>query len=362
MFSIRFLSHSRAALAAVLTASLMLTGCFTSSEESADDPVDFTPVLASVGENVIYPTYSDLAQKAAALETAVLALDTTVNASRLNAARSAWRAARAPWEESEGFLFGPVDTKGIDPSIDSWPLDSASLKNILAGTATLNVNYVALQVDEVKGFHAIEYLLFGIDSTKTRLTARELAYAQSAATYFRVRTDTLKAAWNPAGGNFLAQFTQAGTGSTVYRSKRAAAEELLDGMVAICDEVGAGKISEPFNHGPDKEESRFSRNSSTDFANNIRSVRNVYQGAYGMILTKGAFVATPGVGAWLDSVNAPLGVRVRGEIDSAISKIEQVGDFTAALTTGRPKIEAARAAVLTLMNTLDRDVRRALFP
>jgi putative iron-regulated protein len=363
MFSIRPSLLNRKVLSPVLlTAALTLTGCFTSSEEEAGDPVDFTPVLTSVGENVIYPTYADLFEKAKDLDAAVQALDTTVQATRMGAARAAWRAARAPWEQSEGFLFGPVDTKGIDPSIDSWPLDSASLKNILSGGAMLDVTYITAQADEVKGFHAIEYLLFGVDSTKTRLTTRELAYVKAAATAFKVRTGNLEAAWNPAGENFLAQFTTAGTGSTAYRSKRAAAEELLDGMVAICDEVGAGKITEPYNHGPDKEESRFSRNSTSDFANNIRSVRNVWTGSYGVRIAKGAFVYTPGFSVWVDSVDAPLALRVHHEIDSAISKIEQVGDFTAALTANRPKIAAARTAVLTLMHTLDQDVRKALFP
>jgi len=328
--------------------------CFTSSEEKVD-LTDFSPVLLSVGQNVIYPTYSDLSDKAAALETAVLALDTTVNAGRLNTARAAWRAARAPWEESEGFLFGPVDTKSIDPSIDSWPLDSLSLKNILASSTPLTVDYVSGQVDEVKGFHAIEFLLFGVDSSKNRLNTRELAYAQSAASYFRLRVDLLKSSWNPAEGNFLGEFTGAGVTSTYYRSKKAAAEELLEGMLAICDEVANGKISEPFDHGSDKEESRFSRNSTTDFANNIRSVRNVYLGVYGS-------GSGPGVKAWVLVADSALALRAEAEMDSAISKTEQIGNFSAALSADRPKIAAARTAIQTLMTTLDTDVRKALFP
>ena len=36
---------------------------------------------------------------------------------------NAWITAREPWEESEAFLFGPVDELGLDPNMDSWPLD-----------------------------------------------------------------------------------------------------------------------------------------------------------------------------------------------------------------------------------------------
>lgn len=340
-----------------IAAALALTGCFATDGDEAADPVDFGPVIGAVANNVIYPTYSDLAAKAADLETAVLALDTTADAVKLNAARAAWRAARKPWEQSEGFLFGPVDTKGVDPSIDSWPLDSLALKSILATSATFNVAYVDVQPDEVKGFHAIEYLLFGVDSLKTRLTIRELAYAKAAVSHFRGRTDTLKASWNPAGENFLAEFSNAGAGSKFYRSKRAAAQELLDGMVGICDEVASGKITEPFENGPEKEESRFSRNSTNDFADNIRSVRNVYRGIHADTAASGT-----GLRDWVATVDSALAARVDAEIDSAISKTLQIGDFTSALSANRTRIETARAAIFTLMNSLDQDVRAALFP
>ncbi len=359
-------SFKKAAAPAVLLAALTLTGCFTSSEEKGD-ALDFSPILASVADSVIYPTYSDLAAKAAALETAVQLLDSQVTPARLNAARVAWRAARAPWEQSEGFLFGPVDSKGIDPSIDTWPLDSLTLNSILTGTSTLNEAFLALQEENVRGFHAIEYLLFGVDSLKDEgdFTPRQKQYLVAAAANFRARTDILKNAWSATGENYLAEFKTAGMGSTAYRSKRAAAQELLDGMVGICDEVASAKISAPFGPpaDPTEEESRFSRNSTNDFANNIRSVRNVYLGTYGSAaLHKGAHLGhAKGIASWVDSLNSPLAERVQAEIDSAISKIEQIGDFTAALSANRPKIEAARTAVQTLHTSLDVDVRKALF-
>ena len=39
------------------------------------------------------------------------------------AAALLWITAREPWETSEAFLFGPVADKGLDPNMDSWPLD-----------------------------------------------------------------------------------------------------------------------------------------------------------------------------------------------------------------------------------------------
>jgi putative iron-regulated protein len=349
----------RGTAALLLTASLGLVGCLSDGGEdrlTIRAGYSYDTVIVAVTNNVVYPTYVDLAAKGALLETAVIALNATPNEATLSAARQAWRDARAPWERSEGFLFGPVDEKGIDPSIDSWPLDSATLKNVLTtvNADTLTVDFVTQQADEVKGFHAIEYLLFGIDSNKTAasITAREHLYLKAAAGSFKARVDTLRASWDVNGGNYTHQFT-------VVNSQRTSAENLLEGMIGICNEVATGKITDPYDFGVSKEESRFSRNSTLDFANNIRSVRNVYLGTYGGTSGKG-------VKTWVLAADSVLAVRVEAEIDSAISKVLQMGDFAAAISTtnpaGRAKVAVARTSILKLKATLEGDVKPAILP
>jgi predicted lipoprotein len=348
--------------ALIVAATFALVGCTTDS--GTDYPTvsagyGYDTVLAAVGPNVILATYADLSVKGTALQNAAIALNANPTEGNLHAARQAWRDARAPWERGEGFLFGPVADKGIDPSIDSWPLDSTTLKRVLTtDTTSLNVVYVNGQANEVKGFHAMEYLLFGIDSSKTAasLTTRERQYLVAAAAHFKNRVDTLKLSWAADGQNFLAQFTTAGSGSTRYTSAHAAAEDLVEGMIGICDEVANGKITEPYNEGTRAEESRFSRNSTTDFANNIRSVRNVYLGIYGSATTG------KGVKVWVLAADTALAVRVESEIDSAIFKTEAVGNFSEALQTsaGKAKIVIARSAIQKLKTTLEGRVKHAV--
>ena len=50
--------------------------------------------------------------------------------------------ARIPWEQSEGF-FGPVDSKGIDPSIDST-VNVEDLNAVLNSKDSLTKEYVDL--------------------------------------------------------------------------------------------------------------------------------------------------------------------------------------------------------------------------
>jgi predicted lipoprotein len=257
-------------------------------EEDTGDPgttFDATDLLQDVPTTVIFATYQDLEAKAIALRTAVTALNATPNDANLTAARDAWRAARRPWEQSEGFLFGPVETQGIDPAIDSWPVNQVDLDAVLAGSATLNQAYIDGLEGTLKGFHTIEYLLFGTTGTKTaaQLTAREREYLVGTAASLAAAVTTLRTAWDPAAGNYAGTVATAGaSGNAVYVSQSAAVQELINGMITICDEVANGKISDPFDQQDRSlEESQFSDNSNDDFADNIRSVQHVYLGTFG---------------------------------------------------------------------------------
>ena len=94
--------------------------------ENAGD-YDFTAILTQYADQVVTPTYKDLKEKAWALYNAMVALQAdNRNQSKVDAACTAWRTMRVPWEQSEAVLFGPAGEEtglGLDPSIDSWPLD-----------------------------------------------------------------------------------------------------------------------------------------------------------------------------------------------------------------------------------------------
>ena len=202
----------------------------------------------------------------------------------LSAAREAWVAARVPWEASEGFLFGPVDFNGYDPALDSWPVNRTDLQGVMASGNDLGTEYVNGLYGTLKGFHTIEYLLFDEGGSKTAsdFTGRQFDYLVASALLLAQTAKDLHASWIPSGGNFVAKVLQAGGGSDVYPSQRSAVQEIVNGMIGICDEVANGKIADPFSEqDPRLVESQFSFNSLDDFQNNMRSVWNAYTGDYG---------------------------------------------------------------------------------
>ena len=168
-----------------------------------------------------YPPTLTLDNKAGELLAAVKALAADKSQGNLEKAQQAWVATRIPWEQSEAFLFGPVDTQGLDPALDSWPVDRVNLQSVLDSGDSLTVDFVGGLEDTQKGFHTIEFLLFreGDQRQASDITDRELEYLLSTTENLKASTSQLRLAWAPEGENFVSKVAQAGTGSDIYPSK-----------------------------------------------------------------------------------------------------------------------------------------------
>lgn len=139
----------------------------TSAYNANTNDAQLEAIVTQYVDYVVLPTYQQLAEENANLFTAVQAFQSNPSNEAFSRACDAWLVAREPWEKSEGFLFGPVDWRGLDPNMDSWPLDQEAIVNILESG-----NFDELQWDEndssdevesaqnVRGFHTLEFLLF----------------------------------------------------------------------------------------------------------------------------------------------------------------------------------------------------------
>lgn len=132
------------------------------------------PVVANYVDVVVLPTYKSLQDKASDLYDAIQTLNNDRSNANFSAACTAWLNAREPWESSESFLFGPVDELGLDPNMDSWPLDQEAIVNILNSGSFDDLNWTDGDSDDaveaaqnVRGFHTLEFLLFKDGEART---------------------------------------------------------------------------------------------------------------------------------------------------------------------------------------------------
>ena len=355
---------------------------------------DASAVLGALATDTIFATYTEMSGATSDLLDAVNVLAAgNVTRATLQAAQDAWIAARVPWEASEGFLWGPIDTQGLDPGLDSWPVDKVQLDNVIASNLDLSDQGVIDTLDTtVKGFHTIEYLLFNdgtgnqdtygcgvapsgtdacLDNIITALTSdpRRLEYLVGITIDVHDVAASAVEAWDAAGGDYINTVEDAGQGSTVYTSQRSVMQEVVQGLIGITDEVAnAGKINDPFTaHDPLTVESKFSGNSLTDFQYNIRSIRNIYCGMYSGTPddtdTVCGTAGDAGLTAFVSDEDAALDATVRAQIDDAVDAIglipepfEQAVIDSATDADVEASIQSAIDAINVLKATLEGEV------
>lgn len=132
------------------------------------------PILSTYVNDVVLPTYKSLVDANAALYQAAQKFAQSPSDANFKAACEAWFDAREPWETSEAFLFGPVDALGLDPNMDSWPLDQEAIVNILNSGKFDDLTWSDGDSDDeieavqsVRGFHTMEFLIFKNGQART---------------------------------------------------------------------------------------------------------------------------------------------------------------------------------------------------
>jgi putative iron-regulated protein len=171
-------------------------------------------------------TYADLVDasygasigSATTLRTAIQALLASPNDATLAAAKQAWLAARDDYVPTEAFRFydGPIDNPddGPEGQINAWPMDEAYVDYVTsspkAGIVNNTAKYPTITTDVLvetnekggeknisTGWHAIEFLLWGEDTTAGSPGQRPVSdytlgpNATRRAEYLRLTTDLL---------------------------------------------------------------------------------------------------------------------------------------------------------------------------
>ncbi len=290
-----------------------------SASLNAEQEAYLKDVVSNLVDNVIVPTYTELADETEQLEATLNGLDVnSISQKDVDKACDLFKKARKTWEQSEAFLGGAASDFDVDPTIDSWPLNRSLLLNYFT-SGTMDEDM--LDDASILGFHALEFILFrngqprNVSEFKSNDTykgftsvsgAKELLYAQQVCKLLKERTFQLQVAWEgetaknadrvqvvknadleyvtSKGISFGENMKKAGeTASTFSSLKDAIAQILSDdegSAAAIANEVGTAKIANPFSAGYIfYVESPYSYNSITDFQDNIRSIRNVWYGS-----------------------------------------------------------------------------------
>ncbi len=309
-------------------------------------------VIKDFVNNVALSQYSNLTDAAVSLNGAITTLNSSQTDANLLAAQTAWKNIRHVWEQSEGFLFGPVEDNDYDPNTDTWPTDYVQMDSVLASTNALQISDVANLQQSLRGYHPVEYVIFGRGDIRTvaQLTPRLMQYATSLTSdilYNNVQP--LYQSWASTSDSYGQQVLNAGNGSTKFPKRQDLFYAIIGAMSDICNEVGSEKMYEPFvNHDSTITESPYSHNTLSDFKDNIIGVQNVYFGLNG----------GTGIKDLVASKNKSLDNQIQTAITAAINSFDNITvTYELAIFNQRPQVQQTMTQLAALKELLDNDLK-----
>ena len=157
------------------------TACSSDDDKKGSETVsiqdsEYDAIINQYVDAVVLPTYADLKTKNSALYDAVVAFGNNPSQAGFSQICEAWLTAGEPWESSEAFLFGPVADYGLDPNMDSWPLDQEAIVNTLMSQQWNEMEWTGdydedddaiAAAQNIRGFHTLEFLAFRDGKART---------------------------------------------------------------------------------------------------------------------------------------------------------------------------------------------------
>jgi putative iron-regulated protein len=306
-------------------------------------------VLNSEVNTVIVPTYGLLANDASLLYNQALLLQSSPTSQNLLNCRQQWLNTTADYEQSCSTLFGPNGSIGADPAslINTYPIDTAGINTIINSAAVFTLVYIDSLPSYLTGFHGMEFELYGATGNKTaaQFTSQQLSYITAVALNIKTLTSQIDSEWS---GPFQYQFTNAGNGSTVYTTQRAAFSDFTMGIANITETDAIYKLNAILsNKSTILQESPFANNSVTDIMNNLIGVRNIYYGQY-------ANVTGTGLTVFVRQNAENLDIKIKNDLNTAINA---VGSITLPLSQAIYSQTTQINAAMNACDSLDDDLK-----
>ncbi|MBX3225659.1 MAG: iron-regulated protein [Labilithrix sp.] len=345
------------------------------------DPLkDAAPVVANYAGNV-HANYTDCLESAKAMKTAIDAFVAAPSEETLEAAKKAWIAARLPYGPSEAYRFysGPIDNEedGPEGQLNAWPLDESFIDYTVETPDSGIINDAAFELTResiigknsegdneanvATGYHAIEFLLWGQDTTEpsekkpgarpfTDYTTEKNAERRK--TYLTLVTDlliddlqSLVDAWAPGAENYAKTFAA---------DPKVAIKDMLRGIGSMANgELAGERMTVAYKlKSQEDEHSCFSDTTAADLRGNFLGIKNVYLGTY-------ASRSGPGITTLVAAVDAALDTKVKSDLAAAEAAFDaiQAEPFDSAIMSDDDA--PARKAVLTAIEatkTIAKDI------
>ena len=222
----------------ILVNTLLFTGCREEEAIVTSAKPTEKQVLESLWNNAAKPLFKMCVDKASELEVKVVALCDNPTDASLKSAQEAWKNAYGRWRAAEPFFFGPGSK--VNHKIGHW-----QITDVVFDAAMSSAEYDhLLSSKEMRGFAAVEYLLFSSEDVKTVITPRKASHLKSVVKEIAQLISGVEEAWE---NGYAEQFISAGNGKP-FLVEADALVLVLRECVNVTERILRDRIGFPSNY------------------------------------------------------------------------------------------------------------------
>ncbi len=337
----------------------------------AETPDDKVMAVIETYSDIAQAGYADAAATAKTLQAKIEALIKAPSETTLAAARRAWRAARVPYQQTEVFRFGNRIVDDWEGKVNAWPLDEGLIDYVSPevgqqseDNALYTANVIAnptvratgveisagkitkrliaetlheaggIEANVARGYHAVEFLLWGQDLNGTGPGAgnrpatdfdqrqctgghcdRRSQYLRAVSQLLVEDLDWMARQWRPDGAARKALLAD-GAGAALIA--------MFKGMGSLSYGELAGERMQLglMLHDPEEEHDCFSDNTHNSHYYNVIGIQNVYLGRYRRV--DGRRVEGPSLSDLVKQGNPKADHDLRAALDQSLASITAI--------------------------------------
>jgi hypothetical protein len=263
------------------TSLVLILACNSDSGNPSDD-FDRKAMLENFAQNLIQPAFEDLQTQVNALKTASGNFAQNANSDNLTALQVAWQNAYTSFQFASAYNFGPAGEqgikKGLSEEIAIFPVSTTKIESAITNN---NANFNDFNRD-VRGFLAIEYLIFDLDDDNARIITdfsnqNRKDFLTNATNNIKTRVDEVLTAWNSTYSNEFINNDGTDVGSST--------SQLYNEFVRSYESIKNFKVGLPLGKRPGQTqtepqlvEAYYSGKSLQMLENHLIAIENIWLG------------------------------------------------------------------------------------
>ena len=340
--------RTRLSLMAVAFGGLVL-GCSSCGDDETNVRAD---VVSSYAE-LVEASYKESLDAAKVLNNAIKAFTANPSEAAFTEAKEAWLASREPYLQTEVYRFyeGPIDneTDGPEGLLNAWPMDEhfVDYTEGKPDAGLINDTSFAITAENIEGkneedgekniatgYHAIEFLLWGEDTTEEAGAGQRPYTDYVTGDNGTAKNQDRRAKYLEVTGDLLvshleqvhSQWTTDGAYRKAFVADEAdkSLEKILTGMIVLAGfETGGERLQAALDSGSREDEhSCFSDNTHRDMVQDVQGISNVFYGTY--TFQDSTSWSGKGIKSVIEELDADLATTLGAEIDAALASAKSL--------------------------------------